>query len=206
MMKPCKILLVDDERFVLSMLAHGLRNAGYQVFEATSGQAAMVFAKDIRPTMAIVDIRMPEMSGIDVGHWCREQGVPFIFLSAYNDDETVKMAIGEGALSYLVKPVDISQLLPAIEAARVRAEEIRKLKETEAQLNAALKGSREISIAVGLFMERYRLTEREAFESLRAHARAQRCKLHHLARDIINASEQINCIQSDPGRGFKRLT
>ncbi|ADE14464.1 response regulator receiver [Nitrosococcus halophilus Nc 4] len=193
-MYPCKILLVDDERFILSTLAQGLRNAGYQVFEATSGQAAMTFAEDVKPAIAIMDIRMPGMSGIEVGRWFREQGIPFIFLSAYNDDETVKMAIEEGASGYLVKPIDVPQLLPALHAARERAEEIKKLKESEEQLNVALRGSREISIAVGLFMERYRLTEREAFERLRSHARAQRCKLHHLARDVINAGEQINCI------------
>jgi response regulator NasT len=193
-MYPCKILLVEDERFILSTLAQGLRNAGHQVFEATSGQAAMALAEDVRSGIAVVDIRMPGMSGIEVGRWLREQGIPFIFLSAYNDDETVKAAIEEGALGYLVKPVDVPQLLPAIHAARKRAEELTKLKETEAQLSVALSGSREISIAVGLLMERYRLTERDAFDRLRAHARAQRCKLHHLAREIINAGEQINCI------------
>jgi response regulator NasT len=185
---------VDDERFILSTLAQGLRNAGHQVFEATSGQAAMAFAEEVRSGIAVVDIRMPGMSGIEVGRWLREQGIPFIFLSAYNDDETVKMAIEEGTLGYLVKPVDVSQLLPAIHAAKGRAEEIKKLKEAESQLSVALSGSREISTAVGLLMERYRLTEREAFERLRARARAQRCKLHHLARDIVNASEQINCM------------
>jgi response regulator NasT len=193
-MHPCKILLVDDERFILSTLAQGLRNAGYQVFEAVSGQGAMAFAEEVKSGIAVVDIRMPGMSGIEVGRWLRERGIPFIFLSAYNDNETVKLAIEEGALGYLVKPVDVSQLLPAIHAAKERAEEIKKLKEAEAQLNVALSGSREISIAVGLLMERYRLTEREAFERLRAHARAQRCKLHHLARDIVNAGEQINCM------------
>ncbi|QBQ55983.1 ANTAR domain-containing response regulator [Nitrosococcus wardiae] len=193
-MNPCKILLVDDERFVLSMLAQGLRNVGYQVFEATSGQAAMIFAEDVKPAIAVVDIRMPGMSGIEVGRWFRKQEVPFLFLSAYDDSETVKVAIEEGALGYLVKPIDVPQLLPAIHTARERAEEIKKLKETEAQLSMALRGSREISIAVGLLMERYRLTEREAFEGLRTHARAQRCKLNHLARNIINAGEQLNCI------------
>jgi response regulator NasT len=194
-MHPCKILLVDDERFILSTLAQGLRNAGHQVFEATSGQGAMVFAQEVKSGgIAVVDIHMPGMSGIEVGRWLREQGIPFIFLSAYSDDETVKMAIEEGTLGYLVKPVDVSQLLPAIHAAKGRAEEIKKLKEAESQLSVALSGSREISIAVGLLMERYRLTEREAFERLRARARAQRCKLHHLARDIVSAGEQINCM------------
>ncbi|ABA57980.1 Response regulator with putative antiterminator output domain [Nitrosococcus oceani ATCC 19707] len=194
-MSPCKILLVDDERFVLSMLAQGLRNVGYEVFEAVSGQAAMLFAEEVKPTIAVVDIRMPEMSGIEVGHWFRRQGIPFIFLSAYDDNETVKMAAKAGALGYLVKPIGVPQLLPTIHAARERADEIGRLKETESQLNAALRGSREISIAVGLLMERYHLTEKDAFERLRTHARVQRCKLHDLARNIIGASEQLNCFK-----------
>jgi two-component system, response regulator PdtaR len=194
-MLPCKILLVDNDQLILSTLAQRLRNVGYHVFEATSGKAAIAIAEKTEPEIAIVGIRMPGMVGVEVGQWLRKQGIPFLFLSAYTDDKVVAVAVEEGAFGYLVKPVDVSQLLPVIQIARQRAAEIKKLKETEAQLSIALSGSREISVAIGLLMERHCLLKQEAFECLRAQARKRQCKLRQLAGEIVNAAEQMNSLR-----------
>ena len=187
------ILVVDDDRLVLASLTRGLREAGYEVSEASNGEHAFELARSRNPDLALLDVRMPGMSGIELGRLLREHtGVPFLFLSAYGQPDIVKHAAEHGALGYLVKPLDIPQILPSIEAALARAGEIRKLRDTEAQLNEALANSREISTAVGVVMERAHLGHKEAFEALRNHARAQRRKVQDIAKDVISGVETIN--------------
>jgi len=203
-----RLVLVDDDRLIVATLASGLRNVGYEVSEGASGKDALRLCAEVRPDLAILDIRMPDLSGIEIARRLRaETSTPFIFLSAYNDTETVEQAIEEGALGYLVKPVYVSQMVPAIEAALVRAAEIKTLKETEAHLNIALASGRETSIAIGMLMERFRLTADEAFETLRGFARGERRKVKDVAADIISAADIINSVgqsRSQPKRGVSQ--
>ena len=190
------ILVVDDDRLVLAALAEGLRSAGYRVTGAASGEDALGMAGRYAPDLALLDVRMPGMSGIELGRKLREQAIPFLFLSAYGDQEFVRQAADEGALGYLVKPLDIQQIVPSIEAALTRAAEIRKLRESEAQLNAALAGSREISMVVGLLMQRDRLDRARAFELLRSHARSQRRPVAEVAGELLVSAEKLNKINN----------
>lgn len=200
------ILVVDDDRLVLAALAEGLRTAGYRVTSVASGEDALGITDT--PDLALLDVRMPGMSGIELGRKLREQGgVPFLFLSAYGDQEIVKQAAKEGALGYLVKPLDMQQIVPSIEAALARAAEIRKLRESEAQLNAALAGSREISMVVGLLMQRDRIDRTQAFELLRTSARAKRQSIAELAGELLKAAENLNAIgatHQNPRRSKRR--
>jgi response regulator NasT len=202
------ILVVDDDRLVLAALAEGLRAAGYRVTGTAGPEDAIGIAARDAPALALLDVRMPGMSGIELGRKLRDQGgVPFLFLSAYGDQEIVKQAAEEGALGYLVKPLDIQQIVPSIEAALARAAEIRKLRESEAQLNAALAGSREISMVVGLLMQRDRIDRTQAFELLRTSARAKRQSIAELAGELLKAAENLNAIgatQQNSHRGKRR--
>jgi len=193
-LKQRHILVVDDDRLVLAALSEGLRGAGYRVNGASSGEDALGIAGRDAPDLALLDVRMPGMSGIELGRKLRERGIPFLFLSAYGDQEIVRQAAEEGALGYLVKPLDIQQIVPSIEAALSRAAEIRKLRETEAQLNVALAGSREISMVVGLLMQRDRLDRARAFELLRSHARSQRRPVAEVAGELLSSAEKLNKI------------
>jgi len=187
------ILLVDDERVILVTLSHGLRRAGYRVMEATGGEEALGLVQQEQPDLAVLDVRMPNMTGVELAQRLRDEyGVPFMFLSAYGDTDLVKLAAEHGALGYLVKPVDIPQIVPGIEAALARARDIRKLKHTEAQLNQALAGSREVSMAIGLLMERYRTDRVQALEALRRHARTQRRKIKEVAIELLVSAEVLN--------------
>ena len=113
-----KILVVDDDRLVLATLAHGLAQAGHEVIDADNGDDAILLAREHRPDLALLDIRMQGMSGFDVAAYLREYcHVPFIFLSAFSDAQTVAQVRALGALAYLVKPLDISQILPAVDVA-----------------------------------------------------------------------------------------
>ena len=187
------ILLADDDRLILSTMGQGLRDAGYEVLEATDGKAAIHICETSRPDLAILDIRMPGMSGVEAAHLIREKtSTPFIFLSAYGDRDVVQLAVQEGALAYLVKPVDIPQIIPTIEAALARAAELSELRQTTDNLGTALKGNRETSMAVGLIMERYRVSQEVAFNILRNYARSERIKINQLAANLINSVEGLS--------------
>ena len=188
------ILVVDDDRLVLAALAEGLRTAGYRVTSVASGEDALGVTDT--PDLALLDVRMPGMSGIELGRKLREQGgVPFLFLSAYGDQEIVQQAAEEGALGYLVKPLDIQQIVPSIEAALARGRDIRKLRESETQLNTALTGSRDVSMAVGLLMMRDRLNRKQAFDLLRANARSQRRPIAELAKELLTSAENLYTVK-----------
>jgi two-component system, response regulator PdtaR len=191
------LLLVDDDRLVLATVAEGLRNAGFKVLEASSGDMALNVAREVDIDLAICDVRMPGMSGMELAsRLCEEPRVPFIFLSAYDDEDVVRIGSEHGALGYLVKPLDISEMLPTIRTALVRAAEIRKLRHSEEQLNAALANSRETSMAIGILMERFRMNRATAFEVLRDHARSNRRKLTDVASELLDALEKVNQLQA----------
>ena len=187
------ILLVDDDRLILSTLGSGLRQAGYTVTEAASGEAALAFTQRQPPDLAVLDIRMSGMSGIELARRLRDtHHVPALFLSAYSDKKMVEDAINEGGLGYVVKPVDVPQLVPAIEAALARSQDMKALGQAKDHLEEALKGGRDITTAIGILMERQGLLQQDAFELLRARARVQRRRLDDLAREIVDAVEALN--------------
>ena len=190
------ILVVDDDRLVLASLSEGLRAASYRVTGTTSGEDAIGIAGRDAPDLALLDVRMPGMDGIELGRRLRElAGVPFLYLSAYGDQDIVRQASEEGALGYLVKPLDIQQIVPSIEAALSRAQEIRKLRETGAQLNSALAGSRDISMAVGLLMMRDRINREQAFDLLRGNARSQRRPIAEVAAELLGSAENLYTVR-----------
>ena len=115
-----KILVVDDNRLVLATLTDGLIRAGYDVVDADNGDDAILLARQHRPDLALLDIRMEGMSGFDVAAYLRESlQTPFMFLSAFAYDDTVAQVKALGAVAYLVKPLDIAQIAPTVEAALV---------------------------------------------------------------------------------------
>lgn len=187
------ILLVDDDRLILATLSKNLRAAGYRATSADSGEEAIEIAASSPVDLAILDMRMPGMSGIETARQLRNRyNIPAIFLSAYNDDELVEQAVQEGAIGYLVKPVEAARLIPTIEMALGRARDINAMFESKIHLERALKGGRHTSAAVGIMMERNKLTKQAAFELLRSAARKQRCKLEDYAEQIVTAQERLN--------------
>jgi AmiR/NasT family two-component response regulator len=135
------------------------------------------------------------MSGLELAQRLKEHtAVPFMFLSSVDDAETARQAASHGAVGFVVKPVDAGRLLPAFEAGLARADEIRQLRRTEANLNAALAAGRETSLAVGVLMARYQTDRNTAFEVLRDHARSNRRKINEVAEQIVAAEELLNSL------------
>lgn len=187
------ILLVEDDRLVLHTLARGLRDAGYRILEADSAEAAMQICAEHRPDLALLDMRLGGMSGIDLARWLKTTlTVPFLFLSAYNDAQTVVSAAELGALGYLVKPLDVRQVLPAIRTALQRAEEIQKLHQAELDLNMALKTSRSISMAIGLLMQRFGIGADETFQALRSYCRSNRQRMIDVAEQLVEHRKVVD--------------
>ncbi|OGV78057.1 MAG: hypothetical protein A3I83_08180 [Methylotenera sp. RIFCSPLOWO2_02_FULL_45_14] len=185
-----KILVVDDDLVVLATISMGLRQAGYQVLQVDSGELAVQICKRENPDLAILDIRMPGMSGFEVAEVLRRVSkTPFIFLSAYSDEESVQSAKELGALGYLVKPVEIRRLVPAIEIALARAEDMEKLEDINSNLVVAMEGSREIDVAIGIIMQCHRLSRADAFKTLRTYARSQRVKINAVAQRVISGED-----------------
>jgi AmiR/NasT family two-component response regulator len=188
-----RLLVADDEPLIVATLSEGLREHGYTVLEASSGAEAVRLCIDERPDLAILDLRMPGMSGIEAAREiAKSSHVPFIFLSAFDDAESVQQAAEEGALGYLVKPVNVHQVIPTIEAALQRASEIKRLQEKQAHLSVALTTGRETSVAVGLIMSQTGLGAEDAEAALRGYARHERRKMSEIATQIVEAADTLN--------------
>lgn len=189
---PPHILVVDDDRLVLASLARGLRQSGYFVSEAASGAEALAVVEERAPDLALLDIRMPGMSGLEVAPSLAASGVPFLFLSAYGDPDVVAQAAQHGALGFLVKPLDVAQIIPSVETALARAHQISALRKVGTELERSRENGRDISTAVGVLMERRGLDRKAAFNTLREYARSQRRRLRDVAAEIVHAAEVVN--------------
>jgi response regulator NasT len=188
-----RILVVDDDRLVLSTLSMGLERAGFAILRASSGEEAVQICKQVRPDLILMDICMPGISGLEAIQRIHESvNVPVIFLSSYDDIETVEQAVKQGGLGYLVKPVEVHQIVPEIQAVLARAADLSQLKAIESQLEQALAAERHTSIAIGIMMERQHLSVAEAYELLRAQSRSNRRKVVEVAKEIVTSAEAIN--------------
>ena len=188
-MKQDTILVADDDIFTLTSITSGLSDAGYQVVSAQDGKTAVQLGLLEQPDLALLDIRMPGMTGIEAARELKQRGnISTLFLSAYSDHDVVEVATREGALGYLVKPVNIQQLIPAIETALKRSAELQQLQKKESELLGAISRNREISVAVGIYMQRFAADEQNAFDAIRCFARFKRLKLANLATALVKES------------------
>ncbi len=157
-----RILVVDDDRLVLATVVHGLAQAGYEVIDADNGDEAILLAREHRPELALLDIRMEGKSGFDVAEYLRDVcRIPFMFLSAFSDPATLAEVERLGAVAYMVKPLDVGQIVPTVDAAfaKLRATvpaPAAAVPESDAQL------ADPVPLAVGVLMHRHSLSRREA--------------------------------------------
>ena len=176
----------------LATTSSGLKAAGYIVRTAQTVAEAIELLEEYRPDLALLDIRMGLQGGFDLARVLRDRyAIPFVFLSAYDDQATVEEATELGAVGFLVKPVDFPQITPTIEAALKRASELARLRNTGRQLEQALEQQRGVSVAIGILMERHRWSRTEAELRLRDTARSQRRKMVDLAESIVFAADVL---------------
>lgn len=185
------VMVVDDDRLVLATLCAGLRQAGIEVIEADNGDEAILLARRHKPQLAILDMRMQGKSGMDVARYlATNTRTGFLFLSAFNDSATIEEANRLGALGYLVKPLDVKQIVPAVRAA---------LAQTASRLPSApavgmTRGARDEQVAIGILMERMRLDYDRALDALRHQARLEGASMEALATSMVEAANRLNSI------------
>jgi response regulator NasT len=185
------ILVVDDDRLVLATLAHGLTQAGYDVIDADNGDDAILLAREHRPDLALLDIRMQGKSGFDVAAYLREYcQLPFMFLSAFSDEQTAAQVKALGAVAYLVKPLDIGQILPVVDAA-LAADAARASEAPAAARTSEAMPAPEVLMAVGVLMHRYSLARANAFERLHRLAQAEHRSIEAQAELLLDAVEVL---------------
>jgi response regulator NasT len=188
---------VDDDRLVLSTLASGLERLGYRVTSAVSGASAREAAATQRFDLAVLDVRLADDDGLELAQQLRaREPLPIVFLSAFDDRAYVERAVSEGGFAYLVKPVTPAQLAPLIESVLARCRDLSASRRSEDTLRGALAREREVSLAVGLIMERQRMSAHDAFELLRRRARNERRRVADVAREVIGAAEALNALGS----------
>ncbi len=192
------ILVVDDDRLVLATVVHGLSQAGYHVIDADNGDDAILLAREHRPELALLDIRMEGKSGFDVAETLRDAyGIPFMFLSAFADEATLAQVQALGAVDYLIKPLDVGQIVPSVDAAFARLRAAGAQPATPATIAAApAEGaasvlSNPVPLAVGVLMHRHSLSRTEAWRRLQRLAADQKMSLQAQAERLLGAVEEL---------------
>jgi AmiR/NasT family two-component response regulator len=164
-----RILIAEDETIIRLDLRELLQRAGFEICaEARDGVEAVDLAREHAPDLAILDVKMPRLDGIEAARRIlAERPIPVVMLTAYGQDELVSRAVEAGVFGYLVKPFRESDLLPAIRTARARHEELAAVRADADSLAEALAARKSIERAKGLLMEKEGLSEAEAFARLR---------------------------------------
>jgi AmiR/NasT family two-component response regulator len=164
-----RVLICEDETIIRLDLRDLLERAGFEVCgEAHDGEQAVELARAEEPDVAIMDVKMPRLDGIEAARRILdERPIPIVMLTAYGQEDLVARAVEAGVFGYLVKPFREQDLLPAIATARARHEELSALREESESLAEALAARKSIERAKGLLMEKEGMTEQEAFARLR---------------------------------------
>jgi two-component system, response regulator PdtaR len=187
-----RILVVDDDRLVLATVTHGLAQAGYEVIDADNGDDAILLARQQRPELALLDIRMEGKTGFDVAEYLRDIAqVPFMFLSAFADAETRAKVEALGAMAYLVKPLDVGQIVPTVDQvfARLRG----GAAPVPAPAAVAPRAATEdlLPLAVGILMHRFSLTRAQARQRLEQQAAEKGVAPAVQAARLVEAIEDL---------------
>ena len=182
-----RILIAEDETIIRLDLRDLLERAGHEVVgEARDGEEAVVLARELAPELAVMDVKMPKLDGIEAAkRILEERPMPIVLLTAYDQEELIARAVEAGVFGYLVKPFREQDLVPAIATARARHAELAAVREEAESLADALSARKAIERAKGLLMEKEGLSENDAFERLRRASQVSGRPLKVIAEAVI---------------------
>jgi len=187
-----RILVAEDEALIRLDLVEMLTEAGYEVVaQATNGVEAIALAKEFKPDLAILDVKMPELDGISAAQEIIEIS-PVLMLTAFSQKELVERARDAGVMAYVVKPFSINDLTPAIEIAISRHLQMRTLKEEVADLHERLETRKIIDRAKGILMKAMNLSEPEAFGWIQRAAMDRRISMKAVAEAVISPESALD--------------
>lgn len=190
-MPASRILIAEDESLPRMELKDMLENLGYQVVgEALDGRAAINLAREVRPDLVVMDIKMPEVDGISAARVLVEERISAVLLvSAYSDRDLVDGAKAAGVLGYVTKPFGEAQLVPALEVALARFREFLALEKELGDTRSALETRRIVDRAKGVLMDRHGLKEDEAFRRIQKLSMDTRKSMREVAEAILLARQ-----------------
>ncbi len=182
-----RVLIAEDEALIRLDLAEMLGEEGYDVVgEAGDGETAVKLAEELRPDLCILDIKMPIMDGLAAAEKIAGSRIaPVIILTAFSQRDLVERARAAGAMAYLVKPFQQTDLVPAIEIAMSRFAEVALLEAEVAGLNDRLETRKAVERAKGALMTQYGMTEPQAFKWIQRTAMDHRLTMREVAERII---------------------
>ena len=184
--KPARILVAEDEALIRLDLVEMLTEAGYEVVaQATNGVEAIALAKEFKPDLAILDVKMPELDGISAAQEIIEIS-PVLMLTAFSQKELVERARDAGVMAYVVKPFSINDLTPAIEIAMSRHLQMRSLRAEVSDLHERLETRKVLDRAKGILMAAMNLSEPEAFGWIQRAAMDRRISMKAVAEAVIS--------------------
>jgi AmiR/NasT family two-component response regulator len=188
------ILLAEDESIIRMGLRRILEEAGHRVVAAPDGRTAVKLARQTGPDLAILDIKMPGLDGLEVARQIyARRPLPIVVLTAYGDRELVEQAAGLPILAYLIKPVDEQELLATLEVVTARFAEQQHLVRQANDLEEQLESRKAVERAKGVLMQRESLGEKEAYLRIQRQARQERCTMRQVAEAILRQSPDRCC-------------
>jgi AmiR/NasT family two-component response regulator len=190
-MERTRVIIADDESLIRMDLREMLTNLGYLVVgEVADGRSAVNQARELRPDIVIMDIKMPDMDGIEAAKILTEERIsPVVLLSAYSQRDLVDRAREAGVTAYLVKPYREEDLTPAIEVALSRFHEFQELQKQVVDLQQALETRKLVDRAKGILMDKQGLSEAEAFRKIQKMSMDNRKPMRDVAEAIILAHQ-----------------
>jgi len=181
-----RILLAEDESIIRMGLRRILEEAGHRVVAAPDGRTAVKLARQTGPDLAILDIKMPGLDGLEVARQIyARRPLPIVVLTAYGDRELVEQAAGLPILAYLIKPVDEQELLATLEVVTARFAEQQHLVQQANDLGQRLEARKVVERAKGVLMQRESLGEKEAYLRIQRQAREERRTMRQVAEAIL---------------------
>lgn len=182
-----RIVLAEDEAIIRLDLRESLQEEGYEVVgDVGRGDKAVEMVDELRPDVAIFDIKMPGMSGLEAAKIVSDKKIcPVVMLTAFSQREIIEQARDAGALAYLVKPFQKTDLVPAIELAIARFAELKSLSGEVAALGAQLEIRKLVDRAKGVLIDKHQMSESDAFSFIQSMAMSQRMKMGEIAEQII---------------------
>lgn len=190
-MERTRVIIADDESVIRMDVREMLTNLGYLVVgEVGDGRSAVNLARELKPDIVVMDIKMPDMDGIEAAKVLTEEKIaPVLLLTAYSQRELVERAKEAGVAGYIVKPFQESDLTPAIEIALARFGEFRSLEQEVENLQEALETRKLVDRAKGILMDTQELGEAEAFRKIQKMSMNTRKPMRQVAEAIILARQ-----------------
>jgi len=183
-----RVVIAEDEAIIRLDLRETLEEEGYVVIgDCGRGDEAVALVKKMNPDVVILDIKMPVMTGLEAAKLIAETKIcPVVMLTAFSQREIIEQARDAGALAYLVKPFQKSDLVPAIELAIARFAEMQALSGEVAALGAQLEIRKLVDRAKGILLDKYAMKENDAFTYIQKMAMTERVKMGEIAQRIIS--------------------